>query len=71
MEFPRERVTPASRFARPAQDPPGWPEWQRRLVRLLAGHMPFGFASPNRQYDYISLLRRLRPGFGGRWSGEN
>ena len=25
-------------------DPRGWPEWRRRLVRLLAGHMPFGFA---------------------------
>jgi hypothetical protein len=27
-----------------AQDPRSWPAWRKSLVRLLAGHMPFGFA---------------------------
>jgi hypothetical protein len=41
-----------------AQEPLSWPAWRRRQIRLLAGHMPFGFAShfPGAS-EYFTFLR--------------
>jgi len=41
-----------------AHDPLKWPEWRRKRIRLLAGHMPFGFAKhfPGPS-EYVTLIR--------------
>ncbi|HKW97889.1 MAG TPA: hypothetical protein VJN43_09140 [Bryobacteraceae bacterium] len=41
-----------------AHDPLSWPAWRRRRVRLLAGHMPIGFADHFAgASEYITLMR--------------